>query len=200
MTIPCPPAVSKGFCNEEVSQRGSKDSGIIKALVHLNKRVRVALNLYLWRHPPFAALWFTEQSKHRYSGFSASLIHSHTHRHETANKNKYGRFINLQIIKNRSSELRNTYRYPNGQYLSQITGLHFLGRGRHWQISQLWASVRKPKGQSKVQPRLRPEHSSSPVETSSEPKVLMNILTLPCLPLISRSSSTDGNFLPVPHH
>lgn len=74
-------------------------------------------------------------------------------------------FTKLETMKNRSSEFRNTYRYPNGQYLSQIMGLHFLGRGRHWQISQLWASVRKPKGQSKLQARLRPVHSSSPVKT-----------------------------------
>lgn len=72
-------------------------------------------------------------------------------------------------------------------------GLHFLGRGRHWQISQLWASVRKPKGQSKVQPRLRPEHSSSPAETGREREGLMNRETLPYLPLVFRSSSTDVN-------
>lgn len=47
-------------------------------------------------------------------------------------------------------------------------GLHFLGRGRHWQISQLWASVRKPKGQSRLQPRLRLVHSSSPANTHGQ--------------------------------
>lgn len=45
-------------------------------------------------------------------------------------------------------------------------GLHFLGRGRHWQISQLWTSVWKPKEQSKEQPEMRPVHSSSPANNT----------------------------------
>lgn len=68
-------------------------------------------------------------------------------------------------IKTHTCILTNTYRNPRGQNLSHIVGLHFLGRGRHWQSSQLWTSVRKPKGQSKVQALLRAKHRSSPVET-----------------------------------
>lgn len=63
-----------------------------------------------------------------------------------------------------------------------MTGLHFLGRGRHWQISQLWASVWKPKGQSKVQPRLSPEHCSSPVKMHRGGDRLRDTRTFPSLP------------------
>lgn len=56
--------------------------------------------------------------------------------------------------------------YPNGQYLSQTIDLHFLGRGRHWQILQLWTSVWKPNSQSNEQPDMRSAQNSSPVKNT----------------------------------
>lgn len=115
--------------------------------------------------PPFPCflIYLTKQAQ---SFWTQHTTDSFTNTQKTASRCSH--FTKLQTMKNRFAEFRNTYRYPNGQYLSQIMGLHFLGRGRHWQISQLWASVRKPKGQSKLQARLRPVHSSSPVKTHGQ--------------------------------
>lgn len=133
----------------------------------------------------------TGQNTHGYPGLSTSSVHSQ--RHQTANKDRYGRFAKSQTRKNRSSGFRNTYWYPNGQSLSQSVNrnLHFLGRGRHAQISQLWSSVRNPKGQSNEQPRLRPLHSSSPVKTrtacslrSGTGQNTSTLWLLPCLPIL----------------
>lgn len=60
---------------------------------------------------------------------SSPAIRAQTHK--AADKHRHGHFTKFHTTQNRPSAFRNTYRYPNGQLLSHVVGLHFLGRGRH---------------------------------------------------------------------